>query len=168
MLVKKQLKFSLCDWVNEGCCIKDLVLWERRNVLFSFTIHTTVCSRLSLILNTDYVSVLNSWWLWSRCGWFLFTSPSNCTGGVFCPCGGCSPSSLATSSSEPPASHCPAGRRGKGNSGDKLKSLFYCNKGKTKDFTTDYLRYGNLHTITPYFILWLINIQFRNRDPLQL
>lgn len=62
MCVKEQLMFSLCEWVKEGCCIRDLVLWERRNVLYSFTIHTTVCSGLkSLILNTDFVSVLNSW-----------------------------------------------------------------------------------------------------------
>ncbi|KAA8592058.1 hypothetical protein FQN60_017432 [Etheostoma spectabile] len=52
-----------------------------------------------------------------RCGWFLFTSPSNSTGGGSCPCGACSPWSPATSSSEPRASRCPAARPGWSTSG---------------------------------------------------
>lgn len=54
----------------------------------------------------------HSWWPWSRCGWCLSTSPSSCTGGGSSRCGGCSPWSPATSSSEPHASRCRAGRPG--------------------------------------------------------
>lgn len=45
-----------------------------------------------------------SWWHCCRCGWFRCTSPLSFTGGVSCPHGACSQSSLAMSYSEPHAS----------------------------------------------------------------
>lgn len=74
--------------------------------------------------------VVLSWSRWSRCGWFLFTSPSNSTGGGSCPCGVSSLSSPAMSSSEPRVSRSPAGRQGRRQSPKLLwqeKKKYYHN-----------------------------------------